>query len=114
MNDGEDIKILQSENETCPAIGYQKASICVPVSVTPFAHAGTTVTTCCGDPVVRSGNIPCPGIKNGSCSFTITQDICVAVPVVFGAEAVVGDTFVNCIESSEKNICRNCGHNEDQ
>ena len=26
--------------QTCPAVGYQSASVCVPVTVTPFAQAG--------------------------------------------------------------------------
>lgn len=29
-----------SETQTCPAVGYQSASICVPVTVTPFAQTG--------------------------------------------------------------------------
>lgn len=73
------------ENQTCPAIGYQSASICVPVTVTPYAQTGVTTTKCCGTPVVTPGIAVCGGIKNGSCAFTITQDICVAVPVEFGA-----------------------------
>ena len=28
------------ENQTCPTVGYQAASICVPVTVTPYANAG--------------------------------------------------------------------------
>lgn len=74
-----------NESQTCPAVGYQSASICVPVTVTPFAQAGITTTKCCGDPVVTPGREVCGGVKNGSCFFTITQDICVAVPVEFGA-----------------------------
>ena len=46
-----------NEPQTCPAVGYQSASICVPVTVTPFAQAGLTATKCCGDPVVT----PRPG-----------------------------------------------------
>lgn len=71
---------LLTDAQTCPAVGYQSASICVPVTVTPFAQTGVTVTKCCGDPVVTPGREVCGGIKNGSCFFTITQDICVAVP----------------------------------
>ena len=79
-----------NESQTCPAVGYQSASICVPVTVTPFAQADITATKCCGDPVVTPGREVCGGVKNGSCFFTITQDICVAVPVEFGAVATVG------------------------
>ena len=31
---------------TCPAVGYQKVAVCVPVLITPFAHTGKTVTKC--------------------------------------------------------------------
>lgn len=100
--------VTQPEDQTCPAVGYQSASICVPVTVTPFARTGMTVTKCCGSPVVISGDVACGGIKNGACAFTISQEICVAVPVEFGAVASVGDTFVNCNGASSENICENC------
>lgn len=99
---------LLDETQTCPAIGYQSASICVPVTVTPFAQAGTTITKCCGSPVVIPGREVCGGVKNGSCVFTISQDICVAVPVEFGAVATVGDSFVSCNGVSEEDICTSC------
>lgn len=111
-----DIKVaLNSETEdTCPAIGYQKASVCVPVTVTPFAHTGKTVTKCCGDPVVVSGDKPCSGKKNGVCTFTISQTICVEVPVNFGAVAAVGDTFVDCLGASAEDICTGCNADEEE
>ncbi|MEG1917744.1 MAG: hypothetical protein RRY95_02320 [Oscillospiraceae bacterium] len=96
------------EPQTCPAIGYQSANICVPVTVTPFASAGTTVTKCCGSPVVMPGKAACGGIKNGTCTFTISQGICVAVPVDFGATASVGESFVDCSDASAEDICTNC------
>lgn len=95
-------------DETCPATGFQKVSVCVPVTVTPFAHAGKTVTKCCGDPEVTAGEAVCGGKKNGTCSFTISQTICVEVPVDFGAVATVGDTFVECLGASADDICVNC------
>ena len=53
------MEINEMENQTCPAVGYQAASVCVPVTVTPFAEAGKTVTKFCGDPVVVSGRDTC-------------------------------------------------------
>lgn len=100
---------ILTEDQTCPAIGYQSASICVPVTITPFAHAGATETRCCGVPVVTPGKNTCGGIKGGTCSFTISQDICVAVPVDFGATASVGDTYVVCNGASAEDICTECG-----
>lgn len=30
-----------TENQTCPTVGYQAASVCVPVTVTPYANDRT-------------------------------------------------------------------------
>lgn len=98
-----------NETPTCPAIGYQSASICVPVTVTPYAQTGIATTKCCGSPVVTSGRDVCGGVRNGSCFFTISQDICVAVPVEFGAVASVGDSYVSCNGASDSDICTSCG-----
>lgn len=94
-------------DQTCPSVGYQTVSVCVPVTVTPFAHTNPTSTHCCGDAIVTSGNTPCPGSRNGTCSFTISQTLCVEVPVEFGASASVGDTYVNCIGASSED-CTDC------
>lgn len=103
----------EPQTATCPATGFQKASVCVPVSVAPFANTGTTVTKCCGNPVVVSGEKPCKGTKNGVCHFTISQTICVEVPINFGARAQVGDTFVDCLTASASDICTGCGNDEE-
>lgn len=100
------------ENQTCPTVAYQLSSVCVPVTVTPFAKAGTTVTKCCTKPTVTAGKSTCNGVKNGQCVFTISQDICVEVPVEFGAVAAVGDTYVACNGASADEICADCGPND--
>lgn len=107
-------RVVFTENHdgTCPAVGFQKIGVCVPVTVTPFAHADDTITRCCGDPVVTSGDKGCPGKKNGVCTFTINQTICVEVPVRFGAIATVGDTFVDCMGASADDICEGCRSEE--
>lgn len=104
--------LADTDEGTCPAVGFQRVGVCVPVTVSPFAHTGTTKTTCCGDPKVVSGEKPCAGKKNGVCTFTISQTICVEVPVRFGATAVVGDTFVDCLGASAEDICANCRSEE--
>ena len=98
---------LFNEAQTCPTVGYQRAKLCVPVTITPFATPGTTVTTCCGEPSVNAGST-CEGTVGGNCSFTITQDICVAVPVELGAIPTVGGVAVSCGIPSNKDICSNC------
>ncbi len=95
---------LVENNETCPAIGYQAVNVNVPVTVRPFAKTGSTVTRCCGAPIVKSGKSIGQGTKNGICNFSIGQNIVVAIPVAFGAEATVGDTYVDCLGASAEEI----------
>ena len=96
-----------NENQTCPAVGYQSATVCVPVTVAPFAKNEFTITQCCGTPIVTPGEEPCGGVEEGTCVFTLSQDICVAVPVEFGAVATVGKAFVNCNGASTEE-CKDC------
>ena len=69
-------------------------------------------TKCCKKPTVTAGRYICDGIKNGQCVFTISQDICVEVPVEFGAVAAVGDTYVACNGASADEICPDCALND--
>lgn len=103
-----DIGHPEPHDGACPAEGFQKVNVCVPVTVTPFAHTGSTKIKCCGDPMVIAGDKNCAGKKNGVCTFTISQTLCVEVPVKFGATATVGDTFVDCLGASSHDICKNC------
>lgn len=96
----------KQEERGCPVVGYQRTTVCVPVSVTPFARVGTPITNCWGDPVVTAGDV-CPR-NGGVCRFTISQQICVAVPVEFGARAVAGTPSVQCGEASNRNLCTDC------
>lgn len=75
----------------------------------PLAQAGIATTKCCGSPVVTPGLGVCNGVRNGSCVFTISQDICVAAPVEFGAVALVGDSYTSCNGASDQDICTGCG-----
>ena len=54
------------------------------------------------------GRVVCEGIRSGACVFTISQDFCVSVPVEFGAEATVGEAYVNCGGASAEDICTAC------
>lgn len=92
-----------NENSICPVVGTQAMTVCLPVEITPFAKVGPSTTSCKGEPVIKVGCATCTGTKNGTCAFTISQTICVEVPVFFGASTYVGDTFVDCL----------CDHKED-
>lgn len=92
---------------TCSSVGYQPATVCVPVTVTPFANAKPTTTKCCGDPIIRPNCNTCRGC-NRSCTFTLTQLICIKVPIELGANASVNTPSVLCGNATHENICENC------
>lgn len=93
---------------TCHRMAYQKARVCVPITVTPFARMHAPTTYCCGDPVILPADLNCPGCLNGSCTFTLRQKICVEIPIELDATATTSGTYVCCNGASAENICRGC------
>lgn len=104
-------KIEQQCINGCEKITYQPATVCVPVKVTPSASAGAVNTFCCGEPTVT----PCScyvlsrGNVNGSCNYTISQNICVEVPIQFNAIACVGDPSVECGRATSLDSSKDIG-----
>ncbi len=80
--------------EVCETTTSQLINICLPVTIEPFACLGRTRTVCCGSAVI--GDVPCSGQPNGSCTFTVSQLLCVEVPITFGANTIPGNTYVRC------------------
>lgn len=87
--------ITQNE-KACPGIGSQLATVCLPVSIQPYAITGPAMVECCGDMILMHSCNHCRGKVDGECDFTITQTIKIDIPVEFGATVKVGDTFVEC------------------
>lgn len=83
----------------CETTFFQNETVCVPVTVTPFATPGMAKANCCGKPMVNPGN-QCQGNQT-SCSFTIKQRLCIEIPISFGAVIETGKAVVQCGEVSE-------------
>ena len=97
---------------TCPVTASHETTACVPVSISPFADPGPISIECCGSPVVRSGGEPCYGIPNGHYEFTVSQKMRINIPIAFGVDIMVGETYVhngqtNGVADGECCIC-NC------
>jgi hypothetical protein len=86
--------VQNDEEQSCQSTFYQKETVCVPVHVTPYATPGKATAVCCNKPLVTEGDV-CTGGAT-SCSFTITQELCISVPVSFGADIETGDAVVEC------------------
>lgn len=90
---------------SCETTFFQKETVCVPVTVTPFAKSEGANARCCGNPVVTMQD-KCPGTKK-SCTFTVTQPLCIEITLAFGADIDTGDASVVCGDVSEEGC--NCG-----
>lgn len=94
--------------KTCDVKGYNLCEVSVPVTVTPYAKVGVVKSKCCGKPVIIEGEKTPKGKVNGSCTFTIAQKICVEIPIEFGTETRIGDTYVACLGASDDDLCDFC------
>lgn len=94
----------------CPVTASHEATACVPVSISPFADACTVDVECCGSPVIHSGDESCCGTLNGSCEFTVSQKMRINIPIAFGADIIVGGTYVQNGQTSgiTDGECCNC------
>lgn len=93
----------------CTRAVYQNAMVNVPVAIKPFSFAGQSSTYCCSEPTIK--DIACR--KNNCndeeiCYFTISQEICVEVPVHFGAKVSVGDSLIECGETLTEGCSDDC------
>lgn len=94
----EDTEARDPRSVTCTRFAYQRANVSVPVVVKPFSFAGPTTTMCCDEPKLK--DIRCEWGDNRICYFTFTQEICVEVPIHFGANATAGKPSIECLPVS--------------
>lgn len=104
----------QESSIACNNAFFQTDLVSVPVKVIPFAKAGPCTTICCGSPIITSGS-SCPGETGKVCEFTITQKICVKLPLRFGAAVSVDQPRVQCggISENECECSIPCLRNDD-
>lgn len=94
---------------SCPATAYQAASVCLPVSVSPYVEIGDVIVHCSGSPIVTDiGEDRC---ECGTCTFTIRQNICVEIPIEFKARVIKGKSRVRCGEVSTEGCPDERGEN---
>lgn len=93
-------------DETCETEAFLPMTVSAPVSVKPFIRELPITASCCGDPVLTP--IPPPCRDKGICSFVITQNICIQIPIEIGARSLVGNPFVQCGEATSEDVCSDC------
>ena len=78
----------------CPACVKEEAKVTVPCAVRAFAEVKEVEIKCKGEPCVVCGSQEAPGCSNAVSKFTVSQRIVVTIPLVFRAEADVGEGHV--------------------
>lgn len=89
--------------EKCEKTGVQCVDIAAPLTVEPTAVMGTVAVSCQGSPSVCCVTEP----DGRSCTVTVTQQVCVSVPLRYGVTVTAKDPTITCA-GSEYGDCRDC------
>lgn len=100
----------------CPVTACHETTVCVPVSISPFAESGSISIECCGSTVIHGGCDSCRGTVNGIHEFTVSQRMKLNIPIAFGADVIIGETYVQDEETSGfiDGDCCACNCSEEQ
>lgn len=79
---------------TCNKIVTQCVDVTAPVILQPAASLGTVTVACQGTPCVS-----CSTDSSGTCcTVTLTQQVCVTIPVRYGVSMSSGEPVISCAE----------------
>lgn len=79
-------------DEVCPTVVHENVCVQGTVTITPNLTSGPSKSICLGNPIIGS----CPGQLQRFCSFTVSQNICVQIPLTFSATASAVANGVVC------------------
>ncbi len=99
-----DAKVVSNE-KACNVVEYSYANISVPVSIAPYAEIGKITSKCYGKAKVTNGNEMPSGSACGCCTFVVSQNICVEIPIEFGTSVVTGGAYIDCLGATMDNKC---------
>lgn len=85
----------------CNKISAQCVDVSAPMTLTPTACIGAVNISCQGSPTVTCVTDP----AGTSCAVTMTQQICVSVPVRYGVTLSAGDPTIACAPCSSACAC---------
>lgn len=82
----------QQEQMGCPAVVHETVCVQGTVTITPDVTSGPSRSFCVGSPMIGR----CEGEVTRNCTFTVSQNICVEIPLVFSAIATAVPSGVVC------------------
>lgn len=78
----------------CNKIVTQCVDVTAPVVLQPTASLGTVAVSCQGAPTVTC----CTDSSGTCCTVTLTQQVCVTIPVRYGVSMSSGEPVISCAE----------------
>lgn len=102
----EPLRSCQSEETSCPISGCNKIStqcvdVTAPVVLSPTATLGSPTVTCQGSPSVTCVT----SADKTHCTVTLTQQVCVSIPVCYGVTMSAGDATIACADGGTGGSC---------
>lgn len=94
-------KVCACHLEECARVGHQCVDVSVPVEVAPIARVGEITTTCQGMPTVTCRTEPHCNVA----VVTVTQELCLTIPVCYGLNTAVGQPTICCVPGSGSCCC---------
>lgn len=88
----------------CNKIGTQSVDVAAPMTMTPIATVGTATVACQGNPTAACVT----GEGGASCTVTITQRLCVSVPIRYSVAVSPDDPTIACAGSAESSGSCSC------
>lgn len=88
----------------CPTTVHDNVCISAQVTITPHVEVGEIQSFCINEAFIGS----CPGTPRPSCSFNVSQRVCVQIPLNFSATAAVQPTGIVCDEA-QPGTCEEAG-----
>ena len=80
----------------CNKTGTQCVDIAAPFTLTPTAAVGAVSITCQGSPSITCVSDAC----GSSCTVTMTQQVCVSVPIRYGVSLTTGEPTITCADNN--------------
>lgn len=79
-------------DDVCPTVVHENVCVQGTVTITPSVVSGDSKSFCLGNPIIGS----CPGTLVRFCTFTVSQNICVQIPLTFSATAAAVPNGIVC------------------
>jgi len=86
------VTVLQDQEGICETTVHENVCVQATVTITPDVIVGSSTSFCLGNPLIGS----CPGILRENCVFTVSQNICVQIPLTFTATAEAEANGIVC------------------